>query len=37
MSPFKVVLIDRDLDTVPGWVTQTLAEKGITGRAIVEL
>jgi len=30
MSPFKVVLMDRDLDTVPGWVTQTLAEKGIT-------
>jgi D-3-phosphoglycerate dehydrogenase len=29
MSPFKVVLMDRDLDTVPEWVVQKLAEQGI--------
>ena len=30
MSPFKVVLMDRDLDTVPEWVKAAFAEKGIT-------
>ena len=29
MSAFKVVLMDRDLATVPAWVSQTFADKGI--------
>ena len=29
MSPFKVVLMDRNLDTVPEWVVKKFAEEGI--------